>query len=296
MREAADAITVTREQLFQLVWDAPLKPAARRFGISGTGLAKICDRLLIPSPPPGYWQKPASERPPRPPLTPGPPGFRDPISIARTRSLSRRPRTRMSREARREQLMAIAADIVVAEGMHAVSMKIVARRAGISEAQAHNCFSGLVDLLASLAKRELAAVDDRRRSEVDRGSDDLARTTLSIVTYLHQVSRRGALIQTLINNPDVRRALRTDYRSRRAETASAIGHRLAATYGVAPDIAVVATGIFSAISLRAGRLLARQNATVEEAERLTLAIVLAGNRAVFGRNSEWLRGEETNGV
>lgn len=52
--------TVSREELFQQVWEMPMNWLAENFGITGDGLAKICDRLSIPYPPRGYWAKKAA--------------------------------------------------------------------------------------------------------------------------------------------------------------------------------------------------------------------------------------------
>ena len=49
--------TVTREELYRQVWEKPMVKLAEEYGISGNGLAKICDRLRVPYPPRGYWAK-----------------------------------------------------------------------------------------------------------------------------------------------------------------------------------------------------------------------------------------------
>jgi hypothetical protein len=54
---ALRARRVTREELHQMVWQQPMSRLAEEFGISGNGLAKICDRLNVPYPPRGYWAK-----------------------------------------------------------------------------------------------------------------------------------------------------------------------------------------------------------------------------------------------
>lgn len=48
---------VTREELFELVWTAPVTELSARFGISDVGLAKVCRRAAVPCPPRGYWAK-----------------------------------------------------------------------------------------------------------------------------------------------------------------------------------------------------------------------------------------------
>src|SRR5690349_11317564 len=53
-------VSVTRDALYQQVWQKPMNRLALDYGISGNGLAKICDRLKIPYPPRGYWAKKAA--------------------------------------------------------------------------------------------------------------------------------------------------------------------------------------------------------------------------------------------
>lgn len=47
----------TRKQLYDLVWKEPIQLIAPKFGLSDRGLAKLCDRHAIPTPPRGYWAK-----------------------------------------------------------------------------------------------------------------------------------------------------------------------------------------------------------------------------------------------
>jgi hypothetical protein len=54
---------VSREELYALVWKTPLSRLGADFGITGNGLAKICDRLHVPYPPRGYWAKKDAGKP-----------------------------------------------------------------------------------------------------------------------------------------------------------------------------------------------------------------------------------------
>jgi hypothetical protein len=61
--------TITRRDLYDLVWSKPMSTLAIEFGISDRGLAKVCGRHRIPVPPRGYWAKVAAgERPKVPPF------------------------------------------------------------------------------------------------------------------------------------------------------------------------------------------------------------------------------------
>jgi hypothetical protein len=54
---------ITRDELYGMVWRTPMSRLAEEFGITGNGLAKICDRLEVPYPPRGYWAKKQAGKP-----------------------------------------------------------------------------------------------------------------------------------------------------------------------------------------------------------------------------------------
>ena len=68
-------IKLDRAALFELIWSEPVETLAKRWGLSGRGLAKACQRLQIPVPPRGFWAKVQSgqrmRRPRLPELQPG---------------------------------------------------------------------------------------------------------------------------------------------------------------------------------------------------------------------------------
>jgi hypothetical protein len=49
--------TLTREQLYNLVWSEPLQRLGKQIGISDVGLAKQCRNIRVPLPVTGYWNK-----------------------------------------------------------------------------------------------------------------------------------------------------------------------------------------------------------------------------------------------
>ena len=50
-------IRLTRAELYQKVWAAPMTTVAKEFGLSAAGLANACRRHNIPAPPVGHWTK-----------------------------------------------------------------------------------------------------------------------------------------------------------------------------------------------------------------------------------------------
>lgn len=53
---------LTREELYNLVWQTPMQHLAAQYGITGIGLAKICGRPDVPYPYRGYWAKKAAKK------------------------------------------------------------------------------------------------------------------------------------------------------------------------------------------------------------------------------------------
>jgi hypothetical protein len=52
-----EQVTLTRKELYDLVWAEPLSRLAKKYKISDNGLRKICKRMNITIPAMGYWQK-----------------------------------------------------------------------------------------------------------------------------------------------------------------------------------------------------------------------------------------------
>ncbi len=56
------AADLSREELYALVWELPLRRIGPELGLDGPRLAKLCDKRQIPYPPSGYRQKKAVGR------------------------------------------------------------------------------------------------------------------------------------------------------------------------------------------------------------------------------------------
>ena len=73
---------------------------------------------------------------------------------------ARSKRRRLSPEVRQNLILDVAADIVVADGVSAVSMELVGREAGVSKALVYSYFPNRIDLLGALLRREYQAIDE----------------------------------------------------------------------------------------------------------------------------------------
>ncbi|WP_299309019.1 TetR/AcrR family transcriptional regulator [uncultured Croceicoccus sp.] len=260
----------SREELYALAWEAPLAQAAARIGMSPTGFARLCDRMDVPRPPRAFWSAKGRDTVEKPPLP----------SVATGGGDAAPKRTRMPIARRREHLLDIAAEIARTRGPREISLRQVARDAGISEAQAHNCYAGRRELLMALAYRELRRGGPGRPSRQPRGHDPRERLVLSITGYLHEAALRGPLLQSLMQLPEVREGLRDE---RAIASARARSQILAAIHadGTAPDARAQATNAaLTQVCMRAGGMVAANRHDSWDVARLCLATVIAGTRAV----------------
>ena len=68
-------LSLTRQQLYELVWSEPMLKVAARYDVSSSYMARVCTLLNVPRPERGYWAKLAVRKaPPKPPLPEARPG------------------------------------------------------------------------------------------------------------------------------------------------------------------------------------------------------------------------------
>ncbi|WP_312162043.1 TetR/AcrR family transcriptional regulator [Phenylobacterium sp.] len=281
---APPPIQLTRDALFERVWREPLSAVARQLGLSASGLAKICDRTSIPYPSRGHWGKVKAGRAPSPPpLPPAPDGVENVLRIAPGRMVARRASSRLPLEERRAHLLDAAAQIIVREGLHAVSIKRVARDVGLTAPRAYHFFPSVDDLLVELARRELQAVRAAQQQRIDTATRPAERLRLSTVTYLREIASRGGLLQVLQAAPAVRKGLRREQRALRAANTEVVAGRFSHSHGVPEDVARAATMVLTSAVLRTGRMIARGRLGLDVAENLAAEIVEAGNRRLAAR-------------
>ena len=288
-------IELTRSALFEQVWREPLSAVARQFGLSASGLAKICDRTAIPYPTRGHWGKVKSGRAPDPPhLPPAPLGVLETLTIAPGQAIPRRPSARLPLEERREHLLDAAAQIIVREGLSAVTIKRIARDVGLTAPRAYDFFPSVDDLLIELARRELQAVRAAQQQRIDTAVRPADRLRLSTVAYLREVAQRGVLLQVLQAAPAVRKGLRREQRAIRTANTEVVAGRFSHSHGVPEDVARAATTVLTSAVLRTGRLLARGRLSLDTAEHLAAEIVEAGNRRLAARFQATTAGDVDN--
>jgi len=283
------AINLTREELHARLWKTPRPAVASALGLSSNGLAKICDRLLIPYPAWGYWAKQrAGKALEVAPLGPAPEGAPQTISInphtgAGARFKSRRPRSRLSREARAAQMLDIAAAMIVRDGWTNLTLRDLAKNAGISETLVYAYWSDRAALGAAMARRELQIVAERSYADNTRPYESYsARGEVVTLTSLTLAAERGGVLQHVLADPAVRQMVRREYREIRKDLTQTYAQEAAEFFDIPLEMAMVHTQLNFAVALRVGKYLAAGQLPLDEGLRLTFAISMGSMCARAG--------------
>ena len=137
---------IKRTDLYEKVWQQPLRDLAKEFGVSDQAVGKVCLRANIPRPGRGYWAKlSAGKNPHKMPLPLRLPGESDTIHIGR---YERRRRTE-------DDIIAeVPEPPIYEETLMAMRERVIKMVHGNSE-----CFKEMDDATAELELDAVAVID-----------------------------------------------------------------------------------------------------------------------------------------
>ncbi|MDQ3107221.1 MAG: TetR/AcrR family transcriptional regulator [Actinomycetota bacterium] len=153
--------------------------------------------------------------------------------------------TRLSKEARREQLLDTAAVLLLDGGARSLTMEGLAARAGVSKALPYLHFGDAGDVLIALHERELRGMSIRIGEAVGDAAPGEPQVAAAIGAYLDVIEERGDVLARLRapGSP----AMRSTGRDRTAN--EFVAGLLRSTYGLSPRAATVgAAAVFGAIN------------------------------------------------
>jgi AcrR family transcriptional regulator len=185
---------------------------------------------------------------------------------------------------RREQLLDVAAELLLAAGAGALTMERVAERAGVSKGLGYAYFSDAEALALALWDREVAEVY-RRVEEAFAGARGLeAQLGRAIAAYFDMIEARGPLLGTLQAHFAVARAERP-LAARVRRFVGFWSRRLQATLALERAAATTLAGMIITAVEAAGRSWAAGVVPRARAEALALAFAVAGARGVTNERS-----------
>jgi AcrR family transcriptional regulator len=98
---------------------------------------------------------------------------------------------RLSRGARRAQLLVAARDVFAAQGYHAAAMDDIAERAGVSKPVLYQHFPGKLELYRALLTASADELVDRVRTALNSSTDNEDRTRAAVAAYFDFVAGEG---------------------------------------------------------------------------------------------------------
>jgi len=274
-------VELDRHTLYRRIWSKPLKIVAAELGLSGSGLTKICNRLLIPCPTRNHWRKGKAQRPARPPLPASPEKQAARITISSVPSPSRRTRTRLDPAERRAQLLQVTERLIVDEGVHAVTMKRVAQSAGLSETGVYKFFRTPEQILVEIADRAMMKVDAARIAAGSKGRDLLDTIRLTTLSYLSEIMNHASLPQILMGRPNMPAVVEARRRERMRGDLYAHAQWLVDTYGMSRTVAIGGTAIISRMIARVGKVIADGKLTLAEGQQLSALAIVECSRCMI---------------
>ncbi|MES2723438.1 MAG: helix-turn-helix domain-containing protein [Pseudomonadota bacterium] len=190
--------------------------------------------------------------------------------------MSPRTRTRLTPAARRDQILDVAARLIVEEGLQAATMEQLARSAGISKALVYNYFATRDLLLGALLQREQTELGARGMGaalQAESFPELIAQTTR---LYLEHVRDRGPLIAALLGDPATAALMEAESRVSRDQTVRYFVRATRRAYGLPLSRAIAAVDLLMAVTDRAGRLVAQGDLDLPTAVDMCLKIALGG--------------------
>jgi len=99
--------------------------------------------------------------------------------------------TRLTRDARRAQLLVAARDVFAAHGYHAAAMDDIAERAGVSKPVLYQHFPGKLELYRALLTTYADELVDRVEKAIGATSDNQERVHAAVAAYFDFVAGEG---------------------------------------------------------------------------------------------------------
>lgn len=198
--------------------------------------------------------------------------------------MTRTSRRRLSPEARQEEILDEAAQVVLNEGVSAVSMERLGREAGVSKALIYAYFPNRIDLLSALLLREYRHFQSQSRllvAEVEGFRSIVEATTAA---WLDHVAERGPLISRLMSEPDISRAIESVDAEGRQDTANYFGRLIAEAYGKGPIDSAVIAELLMGLTGAAGVYLGRTGADRQKVLDVVTTMLFAALDAIHKRS------------
>ncbi len=193
-------------------------------------------------------------------------------------------RRRLDPGVRRDLILDEAANVVMSDGVSAVSMERLGRDAGISKALVYNYYPSRTELLKALLLREYGKLQAEGQAAAAGVGDFETLVRVTTRAYLNHVAARGVLIQRLLNEPTLASAIAGFDREGRQLTVRRFAKAATAAFGLDHATATTITDLLMGLTGAAGDYLYRSGGDVQRIEDFVVDMIMAAVRDVAARH------------
>lgn len=184
-------------------------------------------------------------------------------------------RTRLSPEARKNQLLDVAKEMILADGLQGFSLEALARQASVSSPLVYKYFDSRIDTLQRLLVREYEAYALRSSQALEEAETFEAMVRLNIVGNFEHYAP-GNIIPILQSQPEIAVAIRDQVRQNGRSLAVYLVRTTADTYNLTTRQAELLVKMSSGASIAAAEYAALGRMNRDKAIDAALDYILAG--------------------
>ena len=195
--------------------------------------------------------------------------------MAVTNKETRAKRTRLSPEARRDQILDSAKQSILKNGLQQLSLKKLAVEADVSEPLLFHYFSSRLELLQQLLERDFTRSIDSLNESLD-GAESLAEILRIYVTSNYDRCDEDSVIDMLLAETDIANAIEEQRTLNARNREQILINKIAEALGIRRKKAAMIALMASAASMSAAKFAHDTNFGREEAIQTVIEFVTAG--------------------
>ena len=198
--------------------------------------------------------------------------------MSQKRATNAPKRTRLSPDARRDQILDVAKNLVVTHGLQLFSIKKLAVEAKVSEPLLFHYFSSRTALLQQLLRREFTRLVTGLNASLD-GADTLDAVLRVYVSMNYDQCVEESVINLLLSEPDIAESVEVDVSENREIREKMLVSTIAGNLNVSKKKAAMFALMASAASLSAARFAHKYGIDRHDSVETTINFIKAGFEA-----------------
>ena len=195
--------------------------------------------------------------------------------------MNNKPRTRLSPSARTDQLLDVAKQMILSDGLQAFTMESLARTAAVSSPLVYNYFSSRQELLRALLEREYKLTGNALFVEV-MNADSFEEVIRVFVANNFDHHAPGNIVPVLLSQPEISAAIKPLRKQERVQTANYLVDNTAKTYKLTIEQAQLAIALSSGGSMAAAEWVALNKLDRHHAIDMVVSYIKSGMEGLVG--------------